>query len=535
MDEIVVYYLYKDENGKEFYYNTKDNTSTWIYPIGSTVIDPEIKEFVERPLQSRRRTGTTVINKKKMKRTSNSNSNLSTIINENIQNMDSLLIEKSMKESMSNVNLDNSNNIKHRKSVRIRGGAKHLLNIEAKDITSYHGKPLYYPQEIEKDVISGDISIAFSKFEVKGKNITPTFQNFPIKSSITNIEKSLVKNAKLIFKTILKYSCVRPSKQTPGTITYFIDLIKSDKQLVDESYMQLIKQTNDNPNEKSMLLTLRMFLTVISLFNPSQNLHRFIRSHLAKIIQTAIHQEIKSIALFTYIRAISLFNSGYCISLENLSNEYLSALPFSNIEASNQFNVSLQEMMWNQNKKYPNLPIPIFVHLMVESMITKNCQHSQGIFRLPGNMSKVNQMIIQANQKNYSFLVDGQIHDIASLFKLWFREIPGSLINNEKTLNLLQIEKDKYSEFVESLDILNQNVLMYLIGFLHELSLTSNDTMMGVSNLSMVFAPNLINSSNNPSFNAKITSAATHLISVLIETWDTSPIYPLPSRFVQNK
>ena len=74
MDEIVVYYLYKDENGKEFYYNTKDNTSTWIYPIGSTVIDPEIKEFVERPLQSRRRTGTTVINKKKMKRTSNSNS-----------------------------------------------------------------------------------------------------------------------------------------------------------------------------------------------------------------------------------------------------------------------------------------------------------------------------------------------------------------------------------------------------------------------------------------------------------------------------
>ena len=76
---------------------------------------------------------------------------------------------------------------------------------------------------------------------------------------------------------------------------------------------------------------------------------------------------------------------------------------------------------------------------------------------------------------------------------------------------------------------------MYLIGFLHELSLTSNDTMMGVSNLSMVFAPNLINSSNNPSFNAKITSAATHLISVLIETWDTSPIYPLPSRFVQNK
>ncbi|KAH0790283.1 RhoGAP domain containing protein [Histomonas meleagridis] len=541
MEEIKVYYQYKGEAGKVFYFDPKTNTSTWEYPEGATVIDPETKEYVNRhPHYNRRRTKTTYISPERKSDIGDDSlpQTRRRVLSNNkpikASDDDNILRGRVNFNINSEITAPHRINRASRQSVRIPRVKREnsLSGSQIKELTTHNGKPLYYPQEIETDSLGGDISVLFRAINKAKKAQSPTFQTTPITSPISqSLGKSTTKSAILLFKTILKYSGVRPSRQTPGTVKYFIDLVKSEASLVDEAYLQLLKQTNENNHEDAMLKTLQLFTAVVSIFFPSTNITRFVRTHLAKIVQNAMSHDIKQLALFTFIRAISRFSLGMSLPYSDISPSLVNSLPMSYKDSAIQFGVSLQEMMWSQDKNHPNLPIPIFLHYMTISMVNKKCHESQGIFRLPGNMNRVDQMIHQANMRDFSFLEEAHVHDVATLYKNWFKDITGNLINAELTTKLCSLRRDQYVEFADTMDVINRNVLMYLVGFLKEMAQSADKTNMNVSDLAMVFAPNLIRKSDDPTLNTKLAVAASKFIAGLIKMWRTSDVYPLPKKY----
>mgnify|MGYP002403097732 CR=1 FL=1 len=63
----------------------------------------------------------------------------------------------------------------------------------------------------------------------------------------------------------------------------------SEPLLRDEVYCQLIKQTTKNPNQRSLLLGLKLLWLCASCFPPSPELYPFLLSHLATFAHSQQH------------------------------------------------------------------------------------------------------------------------------------------------------------------------------------------------------------------------------------------------------
>jgi hypothetical protein len=72
--------------------------------------------------------------------------------------------------------------------------------------------------------------------------------------------------------------------------------------------------------------------------------------------------------------------------------------------------------------------------------------------------------------------------------------------------------------------------MKYLIGFLKRIVAAGEITKMTPKNLSICFAPNIIDTSGvtDPLQMSQYSEMSQDFIITLIETWDTTPIYPPP-------
>ena len=159
----------------------------------------------------------------------------------------------------------------------------------------------------------------------------------------------------------------------------------------------------------------------------------------------------------------------------------------------------------------------------------KKAGNVEGIFRLPGNMRIVNEMVHELN-KGKDPLSNAGVHDLASLLKLWFRDLPDPTIPVSMLGALSDTyEKKNYFEFIATLPPAHYNVLKYLIGFLQQLSTCEAQTKMNAKNYAIVFAPNIVQPKDitEPFQVSRYSDIAIEFMLTLIEKWDTSDIYPL--------
>ena len=147
-------------------------------------------------------------------------------------------------------------------------------------------------------------------------------------------------------------------------------------------------------------------------------------------------------------------------------------------------------------------------------------------------------------------LNNAKLNDLASLLKMWVRDLPEPIIPFEYSGPDLfnAFLQGRIIEYVSSMPRLHSLTLAYLIGFLQELALHEDKTKMGASNLAIVFAPNIIrekenqNQLNNMNFalisliasQKENVSIANELIERLIIEWDVSSIYPLDDEVFQH-
>ncbi|KAF6102110.1 Rho GTPase activating protein 25 [Phyllostomus discolor] len=167
------------------------------------------------------------------------------------------------------------------------------------------------------------------------------------------------------------------------------------------------------------------------------------------------------------------------------------------------FGQRLDETVAYEQKFGPHL-VPILVEKCAE-FIREHGLNEEGIFRLPGQDNLVKQLrdAFDAGERP-SFDRDTDVHTVASLLKLYLRDLPEPVVPWSQYEGFLLCgrlmntdEAKAQQELMKQLSILpreNYSLLSYVCRFLHEIQLNCAVNKMSVDNLATVIGVNLIRS-----------------------------------------
>lgn len=162
------------------------------------------------------------------------------------------------------------------------------------------------------------------------------------------------------------------------------------------------------------------------------------------------------------------------------------------------FGKDIGEVMKRKNQE--GFKIPKEILAIVNHLENKGLK-DEGIFRVPGEVTFVNEMkeamdkgnfVIKENDKNYAVL--------ASLLKLYLRELPQPLLMYENYNTFLQLIENKESNFdkiknlIQSIPLHYKNLLEVLLNLLNKVVENTEFNKMTISSLSIVFGMNLLKS-----------------------------------------
>ncbi|XP_070844533.1 rho GTPase-activating protein 24 isoform X1 [Chaetodon trifascialis] len=165
------------------------------------------------------------------------------------------------------------------------------------------------------------------------------------------------------------------------------------------------------------------------------------------------------------------------------------------------FGQKLEETV-RYERRFGNKLAPMLVEQCVD-FIRQWGLREEGLFRLPGqaNLVKELQDAFDCGEKP-SFDCNTDVHTVASLLKLYLRELPEPVIPFHKYDEFLACAKllgkddemglKELRKLVECLPPVNYNLLKYICRFLDEVQSYSGVNKMSVQNLATVFGPNIL-------------------------------------------
>jgi hypothetical protein len=367
-----------------------------------------------------------------------------------------------------------------------------------------------------------------------GRRISMTelsrWQKTPLKGPLLKkLGDNWGREAVRLFKLILSYTGAdgSPSGGLPNLEELF-QMIYDHPELRDELYFQLIKQTTGNLTPECRNATWSIFLVAASTFPSSRDAEETIRAHISQCIPDEEKPRIADLIQFTGYRFYIRCLIGKPID-HPLTTSEIMRISIEHLSETALFSASLQEQMWAQRKRFPNMPIPIIPHNIATEIIKQGGENREGIFRLPGNMKKIKELQ-ERMSAGASFGENADLNDLASLFKSWYGNLPEPIISKSLSPELaIAAESNAITEFANQMEELPRFTLKYLIGFLRKMAEAAETTKMTVGNLAMCFAPNLIDLSGifDQKKATKMVEYAQTLIIELIESWDVSEVYPL--------
>ncbi|KAL4636035.1 rho GTPase-activating protein 25 [Arapaima gigas] len=164
------------------------------------------------------------------------------------------------------------------------------------------------------------------------------------------------------------------------------------------------------------------------------------------------------------------------------------------------FGRSLADIIMYEQRLGPQ-QVPILVQKCAE-FIREHGLTEEGIFRLPGQDNQVKHFrdTFDAGERP-SFPRDTDVHTVASLFKLYLRELPEPVVPWAQYQDFLECSKyldpnslvgrDKLDVQISLLPRANYNLLSYICRFLYEVQQNSKVNKMNVENLATVIGVNL--------------------------------------------
>uniref|UniRef100_A0A8C2X8V4 Rho GTPase-activating protein 24 n=1 Tax=Cyclopterus lumpus TaxID=8103 RepID=A0A8C2X8V4_CYCLU len=199
------------------------------------------------------------------------------------------------------------------------------------------------------------------------------------------------------------------------------------------------------------------------------------------------------------------------------------------------FGQKLEETV-RYERRFGNKLAPMLVEQCVD-FIRQWGLREEGLFRMPGqaNLVKELQDAFDCGEKP-SFDCNTDVHTVASLLKLYLRELPEPVVPFHKYDDFLActnlIGKDdemgikELRKLVENLPPVNYNLLKYICRFLDEVQSYSGVNKMSVQNLATVFGPNILRPKvEDPVAIMEGTVLVQQLMAVLIGRHDV--LFPL--------
>jgi hypothetical protein len=174
------------------------------------------------------------------------------------------------------------------------------------------------------------------------------------------------------------------------------------------------------------------------------------------------------------------------------------------------FGESLDSIIRLQERNYPHQKIPIILPFLADGILALGGTRAEGIFRVPGDNDSVSGLKLRIDRGYYTLDGVDDPHVLASLMKLWLRELCDPLVPEELYNECMQNSKDAEAcvQIIERLPTINRRVVLFVISFLQIFleEKTQSVTKMTPANLALVMAPNLLRC-NSDSISVVFTNA----------------------------
>ncbi|XP_017874223.1 PREDICTED: filaggrin-2 isoform X3 [Drosophila arizonae] len=356
-------------------------------------------------------------------------------------------------------------------------------------------------------------------------------------------DKADKKTAIELFKLVQIYMGDRKARMGMNLNSVAIDIIVASlpqQQLRDELYVQLCRQTTENPKRESLIRGWELMAICLSFVPPSPTfqptLLNYVNRHrdpsfatgFLEVCKWPIHVQISHYATVCCRRLDRIGSSGRRLAKKPTVDEVEQAR--QQILRNSMFGNTLSEVMDLQKDKFPTRKLPWIQTTLSEHVLLLNGKQTEGIFRVSADVDEVNCMKSRLDRWDVPDYKNNMVdaHAPASLLKLWYRELYDPLIPDDYYEDCVNTEDpDKAKEIVNKLPQINQLVLTYLIHFLQQFSNPEvvACTKMDSSNLAMVFAPNCLRcTSDDPKVILENARKEMSFIHVLIQHMDTTHV-----------
>ncbi|XP_021713386.1 hornerin isoform X2 [Aedes aegypti] len=355
-------------------------------------------------------------------------------------------------------------------------------------------------------------------------------------------DKAGKKMATELFKLVQIYMGDRKARVGMSLNSVAIDIIAmamGQAQLRDELYIQMCRQTTENPSRDSLIRGWELMAICLSFVPPSPTfqpaLLGYINRHRDPTFATSfpevgkwpIHVQISHYATIACRRLDRIGSSGRKQAKKPTEDDINQAR--EQIFRDSMFGNTLGEVMELQKDKFPDLQLPWIQTTLSEQVLLLNGKQTEGIFRVPADVDEVSMLKNRLDRWEFpenKGTMDA--HAPASLLKLWYRELYDPLIPDDLYDDCVATEDPvEAAAIVEKLPKINRLVLTYLVHFLQQFALPDvvASTKMDSSNLAMVFAPNLLRcQSQDPKVILENARKEMAFMRTLIQHMDTSSV-----------
>ncbi|KAG9316206.1 hypothetical protein JVU11DRAFT_2232 [Chiua virens] len=339
-----------------------------------------------------------------------------------------------------------------------------------------------------------------------------TWQKTPLTSPLLTLNRSLKTDAVKIFKVIQHIMGDREREKPAGIPVHngstssllgnSMGLLEEERWLLgeglahgelrDEIYCQLMKQLSGNPNPESVFKGWQMLCVLLIAFPPSKNFETYLRSFILQRISQS-EGRVDVIAKHCLRRLTAISKKGPRGKPPSVAEiETASDAAFN----PSTFGESLDAVMRLQERNYPNEKIPIILPFLADGILALGGTRCEGIFRVPGDGDLVSELKIRIDRGYYTLENVDDPHVLASLLKLWLRELLDPLVPEELYNDCITAASEPTSciAIVRRLPTINRRVVLFIISFLQlflEEKVLAN-TKMTAANMALVMAPNLL-------------------------------------------
>ncbi|XP_063227611.1 uncharacterized protein LOC134533847 isoform X2 [Bacillus rossius redtenbacheri] len=350
-------------------------------------------------------------------------------------------------------------------------------------------------------------------------------------------DKALKKDACELFKLVQIYMSDRKAKlgMTLNSVALEICSIGYSKPaLRDELYIQICRQTTENPRRESLRRGWELLAVCLAFFPPSpkfqpyldgyMNRHRDPSFDFPEVGKWPIHVQISHYATISCKRLERIGHAGKKSPRKPTVDEIDQAR--LQIFRPSMFGNTLEEVMALQKERFPHKKLPWVQSTLSEEVLRLQGAQTEGIFRVSADVDEVNSLKSKIDHWELPAETT-DAHAPASLLKLWYRELYEPLIPDDMYLECVNHhgEPETAIAIVNSLPELNKLVLCYLVRFLQIFARTEvvQVTKMDASNLAMVMAPNCLRcTSQDPRVIFENARKEMAFMRTLIQCLDTS-------------